>query len=112
MGHGGPPYSTKPLSRGAGEGLLALSGLHRAGALELGAVHQAAGRGIEGVAAVHRAAIVPPDEVARLPILPPGEFLLGRVLPQEIEELLAFPNRQAENVGVDAAAAEKRLAGR
>src|SRR5690348_823954 len=83
--------------------------LHRSGALELGAVHQAARGGIKGVAAVHRAAIVPPDKIARLPILPPGEFLLGCVLPQKIEELLAFIDRQAEDIGVDAPAEEQRL---
>src|ERR1043166_5448755 len=84
--------------------------LHRACAFELRAVHQAAGRGIKGVAPVHRTAIVPPDEVARLPILPPREFLLGCVLPQEIEELLALTDRQAEDIGVDAPAEEQRLA--
>src|SRR5690349_6469091 len=86
--------------------------LNRAGAFELGAVHQAAGRGIERVAAVNRAAIVPPDEVARLPILPPSEFPLGRVLPEEIEEPLAHTDRQAEDIGVDAPAEEQRLAAR
>src|SRR6266540_2191380 len=54
---------------------------HRAGALELGAVHQAAGRGVEGVAAVHRAAVVPPDEVADQPFLGPGEAILDHVGP-------------------------------
>src|SRR5205809_250224 len=51
-------------------------GLNRLCALELGAVHQPAGRRVEGVAAVHRTAIVPPHEVADLPFLGPGEAIL------------------------------------
>src|SRR5581483_4747168 len=84
--------------------------LDRPGALQLGAVHQPAGGGIEGVAAVHRAAVVPPDEVADLPVLAPGVFLLRRVRPQLVEQRLAFRHRQADDVGVDAAAEKQRLA--
>ena len=75
------PTPTSPSQRSAlGPSLSPLKGgegfptLNRPGAFELGAVHQAAGRGVEGVAAVHRAAIVPPHQIAGLPLLGPGEF--------------------------------------
>src|SRR5947209_19610927 len=74
------------------------------GALELGTVHQPARRGVEGVAAVHRAAVIPPDQVADPPFLLPGEAFLAGVLPQEIQERLALLDREAEDIGVDAAA--------
>src|SRR5215204_1345997 len=72
-------------------------------------MHQAAGGRVEGVAAVHRAAIVPPHEIADPPVLAPGEFLLAGVLPQEIEQRLALIDRQPHHISVDAAAEEQRL---
>src|SRR5204863_6060877 len=80
-----------------------------AGAFELGAVHQAAGRGVKGVAAVHRAAIVPPHEIADLPFLGPGELVLDHVSPELVEQRLALGDRQADDIGVDTAAEEQRL---
>ena len=49
------------------------------GAFQLSTVHQPARRGIEGVTAVHSATIVPPNQIADLPLLRPSEFFLGRV---------------------------------
>src|SRR5450755_1780709 len=43
-------------------------------ALDLGAMHDAALLGIEGVAAVHGAAVVPQHEVADAPDMLPGEL--------------------------------------
>ena len=39
----------------------------------------------------------------------PGEAVLLRVLPQEVEQRLAFRDRQADDIGVDAAAEEQAL---
>src|SRR4051812_8877451 len=72
------------LSRSAGEGHWGC--LHRLRPLQLRPVHQAARRRIERVPAVHRAAIVPPNQIPAPPFLLPGEFFLLGVLPQEIEQ--------------------------
>src|SRR5437588_12413548 len=45
------------------------NGLERPVALDLGAMHDAPGRRIEGVAPVHHAAIVPQDQIADPPLL-------------------------------------------
>src|SRR5207237_4899915 len=71
--------------------------------------HQAAGRGVEGVAAVHRAAIVPPHEIADLPFLCPGELVLDHVSPELIEQRLARRDRQPDHIGIDAAAETERF---
>src|SRR6267378_3991712 len=73
-------------------------------------MHQAAGCRIKGVAAMHGAAIIPPYQIADSPILTPGEFLLRRVRPKKVQEALALRNRKADDVGVDPASEEQRLA--
>src|SRR6266446_2079746 len=78
-------------------------------AFQLSTVHQPARRWIESVAAVHGAAIVPPHQIAGLPLLRTGELLLDRVRPQLVEELLALRHRQPDDIGVDAAAEEQRF---
>src|SRR5436305_8635685 len=72
---------------------LPTAGSKRAVALDLGAVHDPPGCRVEGVAPVHDAAIVPQDQVARAPLLVPGEFVLGRICPQRVEQRLAFGER-------------------
>src|SRR5205085_6809638 len=73
--------------RATDEGVPAFAGtrvevLERAVAFDLGAVHDAPCRRVEGVAPVHHAAIVPQNQIAGPPLLIPGEFGLGSVLPQ------------------------------
>src|SRR5712691_6548844 len=56
--------------------------LNRPCALELCSVHQAATPWVEGVAPVHRAAIVPPYQIADPPFLAASEFFLDGVRPE------------------------------
>lgn len=51
------------------------------GALDLGAVQDPASVGIEGVAAVHRRAVIPQHQVAWLPLVAPGKFVSRGVSP-------------------------------
>src|SRR5258706_13464558 len=73
-------------------------GLDR-GALDLRAVHDAARSGIEGIAAVERAAVVPQDEVVALPHLAKRELRLGRMRPEAVQGGLAFVAVQPDDVG-------------
>src|SRR6266567_1491675 len=77
-------------------------GLNRPRALELRPVHQAAARRIKRVAPVHRAAIVPPYQIADPPFLAPGESFLDGMRPEEIEQRLALRDREADDIGIDA----------
>src|SRR5215216_3977617 len=77
---------------------------------DLRAVHQAAQALVEGIAAVHDAAIVPQHQVACAPLLVPREVLLGGVCPHRIEQGLALLDRQAMDVGTGTAAEEQRPA--
>src|SRR4029077_5541956 len=95
---------TRPLSA-----FMHLACQHRL-ADDLRAVHQPAQALVEGVAAVHYAAIVPHHEIADAPLLVPGEALLGGVRPYRVEQLLALVDREAVDVGAGPAAQEQRLA--
>ena len=53
-------------------------------------VHQAAVLVVEAVAAVHGDAVVPHDQIALAPGMRPGEFRLGDVAPQLVEQ--RFPS--------------------
>ncbi len=70
-----------------------LSRQHRL-ADDLRAVHQAAQALVEGVAAMHDAAVVPQHQVAGAPLLVPGEVLLGGMGPYGVEERLALLDRR------------------
>src|SRR3954462_1323502 len=85
------------------------AGQHRL-ADDLGAVHQAAQAFVEGVAAMHDAAVVPHHEIADPPLLIPGEALLRGVGPHRVEKLLALLDAQPVDVGAGPAAEEQRLA--
>src|SRR3954469_19335960 len=73
-------------------------------------MHQAAGVGIEGIATVQGAAVVPHHEVADLPYLAESELGLRRMRPELVEELLAFVERHADDPAVPAPAEEQTLA--
>jgi len=66
----------------------------------LSPVHDAASAGIERVAAVHRAAVVPQHQVAWPPVVPPRQPVIGRVLPDLIQQRVGLLERQAVDVGV------------
>jgi solute carrier family 13 (sodium-dependent dicarboxylate transporter), member 2/3/5 len=63
--------------------------------LDLGAVHDAPRSRIERVAPVHDAAVVPQDEVARVPGVTPGVRIGGRRLPDAIEQRSGRIERQS-----------------
>src|ERR1044071_6827288 len=77
---------------------------------DLGAVHQPSQALVEGVAAMHDAAIVPHHQVADPPLLVPGEALLGSVCPYRVEQLLALLDGEAVDVGTRPTPEEQRLA--
>src|SRR5436190_8761961 len=77
---------------------------------DLGAVHQPAQALVEGVAAVHDAAIIPHHQIADPPLLVPGKMLLRGMRPDRVEQLLAVLDAQAMDVGAGTAAEEQRLA--
>src|SRR5262245_17308402 len=60
---------------------------------DLGAVHAAAQALVEGVAAMHDAAVVPHHQVAGAPLLVPGEAILGGMSPHGVEHRLALLDR-------------------
>ena len=74
----------------------------------LRAVHQAAVLVVEAVAAVHGDAVVPHDQIALAPGMRPGEFRLGNVAPQLIQQRLAFFDRQTHHIGVQPPAQVER----
>ena len=69
-------------------------------ALALRAVHDAPRVGIERVAAMHRAAIVPDQDVADFPLVMPRGLRPRGVRPQRIEQSFGFRQRQAAHVSV------------
>ena len=64
--------------------------LFRLGADNLCALHVTAERRVEGVAAVHDAAVVPHDHIAVAPFVRPFEGITGSVIPNDIEQFLAL----------------------
>src|SRR5260370_41196271 len=59
---------------------------------------------IEGVPAMHGAAVIPQHEISRLPYVGPRKFLPRGVSPQLIQKRFGFGKRQPRDVGVAAAA--------
>src|SRR5579871_6405383 len=104
-----PPAMTQAPPRAARREEAESSRQHRL-ADDLRAVHQAAEAFVEGVAAVHDAAVVPHHQVADAPLLVPGEALLRGVRPHGVEQFLALLDAQAMDVGAGPAAEEQRLA--
>src|SRR5882762_2246250 len=68
--------------------------------LDLGAVHEAPRVRIERVAPVQRAAVVPDQHVAHLPLLAEGELALSRVRPQFVEQRFALDQFHADDIAV------------
>jgi len=70
-------------------------------------MHHAPCIGVERVAPVHHATIVPEKKVALAPMVRKCVLRLGRMRPQQIEQLFALGDRQAFDVTI-AAATEKQ----
>src|SRR6266478_3719293 len=66
--------------------------------------------GVECAPTVDETTIVPYDHVADAPAVLPNELGLRHVLPDLLEKLVAFLDRETVNVAIAAAAKEKRLA--
>src|SRR6185436_977818 len=79
-------------------------------AFNLRAMHQPPRLRVECVAPVHSATVVPDDQVADFPFLVPREALLRSMRPKFIEQVLAFGQRQADDVSVAPAAEVQRVA--
>src|ERR1700730_11301130 len=71
-------------------------------ALDLGAMHDAPRTGVERVAPVHGAAIVPQHQIADAPHVLPGELRPRHVAPQLIEQGFGGRELQPGDVGVAA----------
>src|SRR4051812_37543408 len=100
-----------PTAVSAGSRVLISS--HRPGfALDLGTVHDASRSGVEGIAAVHRAAVVPQNEVADPPVIVPGQLVAGRVSPNLIEQRFGLGERESVDIGVVAPTEIEALATR
>src|SRR5260370_13695615 len=102
-----------PISTASSAGSPVLISSHRPGfALDLGAVHDAPGSRVEGIAAVHRAAVVPQNEVAQPSVIVPGQVVAGRVRQNLVEQRLGFGERESIDISIAAAAEIKALATR
>src|SRR5688572_10041708 len=75
-------------------------------------MHAAAPLSGERVAAMHRAAVVPDDEVADAPLLRPDVLGLRSARPQPIEHRLALGERKSRDVSAEAPPQVERLARR
>ena len=76
-------------------------------------MHQPPATGIEAIPAMHDAAVVPHDEIVRLPFLHPlNGCVASSMIPQRIQHFLAFVDRQADKVGPRPTTQIKRLAAR
>src|SRR3981081_4080926 len=73
-------------------------------------MHHAARVGIEGIAPVQGAAVIPDHEIADLPLLAECESRLRRMRPERIEQGLAFFELEPHDVAVAPPAEEKALA--
>src|SRR5262245_65189351 len=72
-------------------------------AFDLGAVHDPSGAGIECVAPVHGAAIVPEHEIADAPDVLPGEFRPIDETPELVEQRLGLCKLEPDQISVAAA---------
>src|SRR3546814_8467676 len=73
----------------------------------MGAMHDASRILSEGITPMHRAAVVPEDEVAGLPDLVPTRTVLGRIRAEAIQQFFALLERQPGNIAVTATAQEQ-----
>jgi hypothetical protein len=71
--------------------------------LDLGAVHDAPRSRIERIAPVHDAAVVPQHEIAGAPLVPPGQRLSRRRLPDAVEHRVGLVEGQSFEPRVPAA---------
>src|SRR5258706_16267201 len=72
-------------------------------------MHYAARVGIEGIAPVQGAAVIPDHEIADLPLLAECESRLRRMRPERIEQGLAFLELEPDDVAVEPPAEEQAL---
>src|SRR5207249_4732781 len=82
----------------------------RPSGLDLGAIHEAPRVRVERVAPVQRAAVVPDQHGAHLPLLAKSELRLRRVRPQFVEQRFALGEREAQDVAVAPPPQEQALA--
>src|SRR4051812_20359827 len=75
-------------------------------------MHYAARIGIEGIAPVQRAAVVPDHEVTDLPLLAECESRLRGMRPELIEQRLALLELEPDDVAIAPPAEEQALAPR
>src|SRR5260221_260607 len=73
-------------------------------------MHYAARIGIEGIAPVQGAAVIPDHEIADFPLLAECESRLRRMRPERIEQRLAFLELEPHDVAVAPPAEEQALA--
>jgi hypothetical protein len=81
-------------------------------ALDLGTVHDTPRGGVEGIATVHRTAVVPQNEIANPPFIVPSQLIAGRVSPNLVEQHFGLGEREPVDVGVAAATEIEALASR
>ena len=81
LGHGAAPQSSRMRHH-----LLALSIRERSCALDLRAIHDAPRVIVERIAPMHRAAVVPHDQVADAPAVRVDELALRRVLGEFVQQ--------------------------
>src|SRR5262249_51200328 len=72
-------------------------------ALDLSPVHDAAAVGIECIAPMHGAAIVPQHEIAHAPDMLPTELAAIDDAPQLVEQRLGLGNLEPDQIGIAAA---------
>src|SRR5215470_562999 len=77
-------------------------------ALDLGAVHDAPALGIERVAAVESAAVVPQDEIVQSPFLAEGELRPRNARPEFVEQRLALRQLETDDVAIASTSKEQR----
>src|SRR5262245_11821600 len=75
-------------------------------------VHQTARIGRKRVVVMHGAPVVPDQKIADPPLVLPDVFVLARVRPDCVEQLLALFERQPEDVRVEAAPKVQAFAAR
>ena len=65
---------------------------------------------IEGVAAMHYAAVIPHHHVAVKPFVGPGILVSCRMIPYGVEQFLALLDRKTDNPGIKPTAEEEAFA--
>src|SRR4029077_5140850 len=73
-------------------------------ALDLGAVHDAPRIGVERIAPMHGAAIVPQHQIADAPHVLPGKFRPRHIAPQLVKQSFGRREVKPGDIGVAAAA--------